>query len=70
MGVGVVLLLIRLLPLQKRALRVINFADFYAHTDPVFLKHRTLISFNIRGQFHRAAKQNIFAEQIFFLSII
>ena len=32
----------RLLLLQKRALRIINFTDFDAHTDPLFLKHKTL----------------------------
>ena len=32
----------RLLLLQKLALRIINFSDFNAHTDPLFLKHKTL----------------------------
>ena len=32
----------RLLLLQKRTLRIINFSEFNAHTDPLFLKHKTL----------------------------
>ena len=32
----------RLFLLQKRALRIINFTDFNAHTDPLFIKHKTL----------------------------
>ena len=32
----------RLYLLQKRALRVINFANFDEHTDPFFMKHKTL----------------------------
>lgn len=32
----------RILLLQKRALRAINFADFRSHTSPYFTKHKTL----------------------------
>lgn len=32
----------RILLLQKRALRTINFADFRSHTSPYFTKHKTL----------------------------